>query len=133
MLVKYFQENKGQMLRYAVVGGTGAIIDFGLLYILKEYFGWHYLVSATLAFIFSALFNFYLNRVWTFKSSGNSRKQLLIFSFVSVSGLCLNNSILYIVVKWLGIYYVYYAKVLAVGLVTIWNFIWNKYFTFRVK
>ncbi len=132
MLVKYFQENKGQMLRYAVVGGTGAIVDLGALYILTEFFHFYYLWSTTLSFIVSALLNFYFNRRWTFKSSGNTKKQLLIFSFVATSGVVLNGFIMYILVDWLKIYYML-AKVFSVGIVTIWNFLWNKYFTFRVK
>lgn len=132
MLVKYFQENKGQMLRYAIVGGTGAIVDLGALYILTEYFNLYYLYSTTTAFIVSALLNFYFNRRWTFKSSGNTKKQLLIFSFVATSGVVLNGFIMYILVDWLKIYYML-AKVFSVGIVTIWNFLWNKYFTFRVK
>lgn len=132
MLVKYFQENKGQMLRYAVVGGTGAIVDLGALYILTEFFHLYYLWSTTLSFIVSALLNFYFNRRWTFKSSGNTKKQLLIFSFVATSGVVLNGFIMYILVDWLKIYYML-AKVFSVGIVTIWNFLWNKYFTFRVK
>ncbi len=132
MLVKYFQENKGQMLRYAVVGGTGAIVDLGALYILTEFFHFYYLWSTTLSFIVSALLNFYFNRRWTFKSSGNTKKQLLIFSFVATSGVVLNGFIMYILVDWLKIYYML-AKVFSVGIVTIWNFLWNKYLTFKVK
>lgn len=130
MLIKYFQENKGQMLRYGIVGASGAVVDLSTLYILTDLVGWYYLVSATLAFIFSALLNFYLNRVWTFKVLADPKKQLVIFAFVSISGLLLNNGILYALVEWLGIYYMY-AKVVAIALVTIWNFFWNKYFTFK--
>ncbi len=130
MLIQYFQENKTQMLRYGIVGATGAVVDLVALYFLTEFVGWHYLLSATLAFIFSALLNFYLNRVWTFRVLADPKKQLVIFAFVSVSGLLLNNCILYALVEWLGFYYMY-SKVVAIALVTIWNFLWNKYLTFK--
>ena len=132
MLIRYFQENKGQMLRYAIVGGAGAVIDLALLFILTEFFNFYYLLSTTLAFIFSALLNFYFNRRWTFKSSGNAQRQLLIFSFVAISGVLINAGIMYVLVE---LFYVYYmlAKVASIAIVTIWNFMWNKYLTFRVK
>ena len=38
-----------QFVRYFFVGGFAFIIDFGLLYILTEYAGLHYLLSATLS------------------------------------------------------------------------------------
>lgn len=40
-----------QFVRYFFVGGFAFIVDFGLLYILTEYAGLHYLLSATLSFI----------------------------------------------------------------------------------
>ncbi len=120
------------MLRYGTVGASGAVIDLLSLYFLTELAHFYYLFSATIAFIISASFNFYLNRVWTFKSFANPKRQLVIFLFVSLSGLFLNNSILYFLVEWLHVYYMY-AKIVAIGLVTIWNFLWNKYLTFKVR
>jgi putative flippase GtrA len=120
------------MLRYSVVGGTGAVVDLGVLYILTEFFNFYYLLSTTLSFSISALLNFYFNRRWTFKSTGNPKRQLLIFSFVAVSGVLLNVAIMYILVELFNIYYML-AKVGSIAVVTIWNFLWNKYFTFGVK
>lgn len=131
MLIKYFQDNKIQMLRYAIVGGTGALVDLGVLYILTEFFDIYYLYSTTTAFVVSALLNFYFNRRWTFGSTGNAKKQLLIFAFVSSSGLLINAGAMYGLVEGLHIYYML-AKIFSIAVVTIWNFLWNKYLTFRV-
>lgn len=40
-----------QFSRYVVVGGIAFSADIGVLYILTEYFGWHYLVAATGSFL----------------------------------------------------------------------------------
>lgn len=128
--IQYFKNNQGQMIRYAIVGATGAVLDLTALYVLTEFANFYYLVSATLSFIFSALLNFYLNKFWTFKSQGDAKRQILIFALVAGSGVLLNNGILYVLVQWVHIYYML-AKVVSIALVTIWNFLWNKYFTFK--
>lgn len=129
-LIKYFQDNKGQMLRYAVVGGTGAIIDFGVLYILYEQAHIYYRIAAAASFIFSALLNYYLNRVWTFKNFKDPKRQMLIFAAVAISGLIINDKILKFLVDGWQVP-VMLAKVASVAIVTVWNFLWNKYLTFK--
>ena len=47
-----------QFVRYFFVGGFAFIVDFGLLYILTEYAGLHYLLSATLSFIAGLVVNY---------------------------------------------------------------------------
>jgi len=127
----YIHRHKTLMLKYGVVGATAAVVDFALLYILTDVVGWYYLWSATASFIVAALVNYQLNRTWTFKSSGQKRKQLPIFFIIATAGILINNGILYLGVE-MGLHYLW-AKVFATGFVTIWNFFGNKYLTFRVK
>jgi putative flippase GtrA len=44
-----------QLFRYTFVGGFAFLVDFGLLFFLKEVCGLHYLLSATLSFIAGCL------------------------------------------------------------------------------
>ena len=129
-LFKYIWKNKVQMAKFAVVGATSAIIDFGLLYVLTDFVNWHYLLSATVSFIIAAIYNFILNRSWTFRSNGKKRKQIPIFFAIVGSGVLLNNFIMWFGVEQTGLWYIY-AKVIAAAIVTIWNFMGNKYLTFR--
>lgn len=130
ILTNFVWENKGQIARFSVVGASSAVIDFGLLYILTDIFGLYYLLSATISFIAAATYNFSLNRKWTFKSKGDRRRQLPIFFGVAIVGVLLNLGIMYLGVDYLGVHYML-AKVLATGVVTIYNFLGNKYVTFR--
>ena len=50
-----------QFVRYFFVGGFAFIVDFGLLYILTEYAGLHYLLSATLSFIAGLVVNYIIS------------------------------------------------------------------------
>jgi putative flippase GtrA len=126
-------------VKYCIVGGTGAVVDFGILFILTELFLGleYYLLSATVSFILSALTNYFLNRSWTFRSNGKKRKQIPIFFAVATMGLLINNSIMFMgMEKFLlkDLHYGYLlAKIIATGLVLIWNFLGNKYITFNDK
>ncbi len=130
IIFNFFHHNRHLMAKYAVVGFTGAVVDFGLLYILTEYIGWHYLLSATVSFIFAASVNYNLNRTWTFKSKGKKRKQLPIFFIIATMGIIINNNILYVGVEYFALYYLW-AKVFAAAIVMVWNFLGNKFLTFR--
>ena len=58
-----------QFVRYFFVGGFAFVVDFGLLYILTEYAGLHYLLSATLSFIAGLLVNYIISCIWVFSTS----------------------------------------------------------------
>jgi putative flippase GtrA len=132
LLLGFFYRNRHQIGKYAVVGATSMVIDFGILYILTDIIGVYYLTSATASFVVAAFYNYFLNRHWTFRSNGSRRKQLPVFFIIAIIGVTLNNSIMYAGVEQFGIWYIY-SKIIATGIVTIWNFFGNKYLTFKIK
>lgn len=131
LIFNFFWQNRVQFLKYCVVGATAAVVDFGLLYILTDLASVHYLLSNTLSFIAAALVNYYFNRKWTFKSEGPKRKQLPIFFTIATAGLFLNDGMMFLGVEYLALHYLW-AKVIATGIVTMWNYLGNKFFTFKV-
>lgn len=132
LLLDFVYRNRHLMSKYAVVGATTMVIDFAILYVLTDIFEVYYLVSATTSFIVAAFYNYFFNRSWTFRSSGSRRKQLPVFFGIAIVGVTLNNSIMYVGVDQFGLWYIH-AKVIATAIVTTWNFLGNKYFTFRIK
>lgn len=130
ILINFIWKNKGQIARFSIVGLSSAIIDFGLLYVLTDHFGLYYLLSATISFTIAAIYNFLLNRNWTFKSNGSHRRQVPIFLGIALAGVTLNNGMMYLGVDHFGLWYIY-AKIFATAVVTVWNFLGNKYVTFK--
>lgn len=118
------------MSKYALVGLSAGVIDFTVLYILTSWCGLYYLVSATISFCLSAIWNYSFNKRWTFCSNGSHKRQVPIFLIIAGAGLLLNNNIMFLGVEKLGLHYLL-AKVVAAALVTSWNFFGNKYLTFR--
>lgn len=128
----FVRDNKITMLKYGTIGASSTIIDFGFYVLFVYVLGAYYLLAATLSFIMAAVFNFTFNRNWTFQSNGQKRKQLPVFLTVMVLGVFLNNTIIALGVEVLGLWDIF-AKVISTGMVTIWNFLGNKYITFKVK
>lgn len=91
-------------IRFIISGGTSAFVDLTLLYLFNTIFGWHYLISAILAFIGAFFVSFTLHKFWTFKShSESTHKQMVMYLGTSVFGLCLNTLLMYIFVDFFHI------------------------------
>lgn len=127
-------------LKFAFIGGIGAVINLAVLWTAVELFFVHYLWAATLAFVIADTNNFIWNRLWTFKSKGKIRFQYPQFLLVSVDGLMLNLIILWALVEEIlpkmglpqdrASFYIVLAQVIAIFLVSIFNFIANSLWTF---
>lgn len=118
-----------KFLKFGVVGFAGMIIDFSITWLLKEKIKINRYLASSTGFIIAATSNYYLNRIWTFESS-DPRIFMEYGSFViiSVIGLGINNLFLYLFEKKLPFYW---AKLFAIGVTMIWNFLANNYITFR--
>lgn len=112
-----------QLLRYAIVGGTSFVIDFGLLFILTEFASFHYLLSATISFIIGLVTNFLLGTAWIFKNSKikSHSIEFIAYSIVGIVGLGLNNLLLYLLTSIIGLYYML-SKIITAAIVMFWNF-----------
>jgi len=128
----FVRNNKITILRYGTIGALSTVIDFTFYIIFTDVFYIYYILAAVLSFIIAATFNFSFNRRWTFQSNGQKRKQLPIFLIVMVSGVALNAGLIAFFVELFDLWDIL-AKVIATGVVTGWNFLGNKYITFRKK
>ncbi|TET80849.1 MAG: GtrA family protein [Anaerolineales bacterium] len=86
----------GRFLKFAVVGAIGAIIDFGILYLLHSVLGFHIVLSNTCSFTTAVLSNFLWNRYWTYPDSRSKplSTQLRQFFIVNIAGWGINTGIL---------------------------------------
>jgi 2-polyprenyl-3-methyl-5-hydroxy-6-metoxy-1,4-benzoquinol methylase len=61
-----------KFLKFAIVGGIGAIITWGLTYILTEYAHFWYMWSLVISTFIAMVSNYLLNSLWTFKAESNA-------------------------------------------------------------
>ena len=128
-------------VKFAFIGGLGTIINLAVLWFSLQILGIHYLWGATIAFIVASTNNFIWNRWWTFKSKGLVHIQYTQFLLVSATGLALNLVLLWLLVERalpaLGLsgdranVYILISQVVAIFLVSIFNFGVNSLWTFQ--
>lgn len=119
-----------KFIKFGVVGFSGVIVDFGITYIFKEWFKIHKYIANACGFLIAATTNYFLNRIWTFYSvNPNILREYSEFFVVSIIGLLINTGVLYFCVKRLKLNF-YVAKLVAIGITTIWNFFANYIYTF---
>ena len=121
-----------KLFKFIIVGFSGLLIDFGLTFVCKEKLSFNKYLSNSIGFLLAASSNYFLNRAWTF---GSNNPEIIAefssFFFVSIIGLSINNSILWLIHNKMSVNF-YLAKFGAIIITTIWNFLANYYFTFQV-
>ena len=114
-----------QILKFGVVGGIAFAIDYGILFLLAKVIGLNELISAAISFIISLTFNYFLSTKWVFEAKKQTPKEVIIFVLLSVVGLGINELLIYLGTKKLGID-VMIVKLFATAIVMVYNFITRK-------
>ncbi len=118
-----------QLVKFGFVGGIAFLIDYGFLYIFTEYFHLYYFVSSILSFSISVIFNYIASVIWVFDVDKEKSKvrNFIIFIFLSVVGLAINQLIMWCGVEVLSYYYML-VKLVATFIVMVFNFVTRKMF-----
>lgn len=117
-----------QLIKFGIVGVIAAIVDVGVLVFLKELLYVDVLLASAISFCVSVTVNYLLSMSFVFKSKKQSKvKEFVLFVLLSIGGLCLNQFILWVGVKFTTAYYLV-VKIFAMVIVPIYNFITRKMF-----
>ena len=121
-----------QFFKFGIVGVFNTLINLLVLYILTEFFGVYYLVSAFFAFIIAVTNSFILNKTWTFEEKVGHKVYSRYFKFIVISliALIFNLILLYVLVEYFKIWYML-AQLIGVILNLIINFLGNKLWAFK--
>ena len=136
--------NARQFTRFALVGGSGVIVN--LVVFNATLIAWHLItgrplsnlgltadyVANALGFVVSVISNYYLNRRWTFRSTGRVSSEFPKFLTVSLVAYVVN----------LGIFTLAHtvldlrgnlSQLIAIACVMPVNFVFNKLWSFRPR
>ena len=118
-----------QFAKFGVVGVIAFVIDYGLMVLLIELFNVNYLISATISFTVSVIFNYIASMRYVFahKEGLSRRREFIIFVVLSVIGLLINDALMWVGVDLFGISYLL-VKIFATVVVMVWNFVTRKIF-----
>lgn len=148
MIVINNGKERERFLKFAVVGAIGALIDFGVMNLLTHMAGMPLVPAGTISLITAVTSNFIWNRYWTYPDSRSRRltHQLGMFFAVNIAGVAIRLPILHFIEPPLikvmermnfraPLSPEFLAKnltlALAVGLVMLWNFFVNRYWTYN--
>lgn len=141
-------KERNRFFKFALVGTIGAAIDFGIMNLLSHFMNMPLVYAGTISFTCAVISNFIWNRFWTYPESRSRPllNQLSMFFLVNLAGIAIRVPILHYFEPPLlrffeGVFHTsyntaeFYAKNLtlatAVGIVMLWNFFVNRYWTYN--
>lgn len=146
-LLKLRLSRSAVFLRFCLVGLTGVVVDLGVFYLLRTVWGLGLTRSGILSAEVAILNNFLWNDLWTFAAAariqpgiGQRLKRFVKFNLVCLSGVVLQILIINIVFNFFIlsddlknlVRIDILAKLIAIVLVTFWNFWFNSKLNWRV-
>jgi putative flippase GtrA len=141
------KEERIRFLKFLVVGLSGAVVDFGLLNLLRQIFNVPLVWAQAISFVCAVTNNFLWNRFWTYPESRNRKvqKQLIQFFIVNIIGIMIRTPIL----PWLDkmifkqlnqINFAFplpnqvisqnLALAISISIIILWNFFVNRFWTY---
>ncbi len=141
-------KERNRFFKFALVGTLGAAIDFGVMNLLSHFTNISLVYAGTISFTCAVISNFIWNRYWTYPESRSRSllNQLGMFFLVNTAGVAIRIPTLHYVEPpvlhfFEGVFHAsaktseFYANNItlaaAVGIVMIWNFFVNRYWTYN--
>lgn len=121
-----------QLFKFGIVGTVCFGVDFVVLYVLKEFAGFHVLLAAAISFTVSVILNYILSIYFVFDvdKKKNQKRNFILFVIFSVIGLVLTELLMKIGIDFFHINYML-VKILATAIVMVYNFVTRKLFIER--
>lgn len=117
---------------YSAIGAGTFLFDLILLYFFTDILLINYLWSVGIAFLIAVSINYQLSRRYVFKGTNRPHREgYVYFIIIAVSGLLLVTGMMYVLVEWVGVYYLVARVVIAI-ITGIWNYLMNLFFNFKV-
>ena len=138
--IDYTNNEFVKIILYLFVGGTAALVEWGLFYLFFYYLlvglGLSVdiltMVATALAFGLSTLYHYFLGNILVFDSGSkyDKSKELSLVFLVSIMGLVFNLVLMYVFVGLLA-WQPMLAKVITSCIVVVWNYLSRKKWIFK--
>ena len=136
-----------RFLKFAIVGISGSVVDFGIFNLLLSLAGLSSTISQAISFTLAVINNFIWNRLWTYPETRQSGalKPFIQFGLVNVIGLGIRTGLFLVIepqmIKLSSLILPNFSQPETVGhnltlalvilIVMLWNYFANRYWTFK--
>lgn len=137
-----------RFLKFALVGLTGTVVDFGVMNLLRLVVGLPLVWAQGISFIAAVINNFLWNRLWTYPESRDQGAtwQLIQFIIINIIGITIRTPLIswldQVLMNMLGKIYLNLpvedyilsqnlALAISISIIMLWNYFANRYWTFR--
>ncbi len=139
-------QERTRFMKFSVVGAIGAGIDFGVMNVLSQQLHLSLVLAGTISFLCAVTSNFIWNRLWTYSDSRSRPvlQQWLMFLAVNVVGVGVRIPLLrFLEQPFYRLLLPFFSAVMAsflaknltlavaIGIVMLWNFFANRYWTYN--
>jgi putative flippase GtrA len=141
-------KERTRFYKFALVGALGAAIDFGVMNLLSHFTSMSLVFAGTISFTCAVMSNFIWNRIWTYPESRSRPllSQLGMFVLVNTAGVAIRiptlhyleppvlhffEGVFHTSLKIAELFANNLTLAVAVGVVMIWNFFVNRYWTYN--
>jgi putative flippase GtrA len=119
-----------QFLRFAMIGATGTLAQYGVLWLGVDFLDWSPVWASALGYILGSMVNYILNYHFTFSSNASHVEAASRFYVVVGIGWLINTVLMALMTGWLTWNY-WLAQILTTGVGLGWNFTGCKLWAFR--
>ena len=122
-----------RFLKLCLVGGSGVLVNEGLLWILKQFAGMPLIISSGISIEASIISNFVLNDIFTFADrripgAGSFLRRLGKFNLISMVGWGINLGTLLLLTHFFNLYYLL-SNLVGIAIAMLWNYLANRRWT----
>jgi len=118
--------------KFIFSGGLAAGTKLAIFFVLFSIFHVWYLLASGIAFAFSVVVGFYMQKYFTFQdlSKEHTHKQASMFIFVSGINFLVNIVVMYVLVDAFRVNEIL-AQILTISIIACWNFFVYQKFVFK--
>ena len=124
-----------RVIRFALVGTGGVLVNYAILITLVEFVGLNRLIAVALANEIAILSNFFFNNRWTFRDVGRNipfPQRAVRYNLLGLGGLLVSVTVLGVLSYGLGMQYLL-ANAFAIGTAMTWNYLSNARWTWSLN
>lgn len=124
-----------EFVKFGIVGGSGVLVNMGLLFILTRFLHVRLEIASPIAIEVSILSNFFLNNLWTFRKRNTHIpfwSRLLRYHLVTGLAGIVNYLVLLLLVNKFGMHDMI-SNLIGIMIGTVINYSLNSLWTWRVR